>query len=128
MNQKFQGNMQKYLVDGYDFLNYSFLGLKITLVILCQTWSWYDGVSNTAHSITALALQSPSYVYTKCGVIILPYKITLCPAAGWYQCQTGKKNSIHMVFIRKKNNSLVQMILMKKCKIVYHFVYEKIVV
>lgn len=102
MNQKFQGNMQKYLFDGYDFLNYSFLGLKITLVILYQTWSCYDGVSNTAHSITACALQSPSYVYTKCGVIILPYKISLCPAAGWYQCQTGKKLYPYGVYQEEK--------------------------
>ena len=47
MNQKFQGNMQKYLVDGYGFLNYSSL-FEITWAILSQTWSCYDGVSSTA--------------------------------------------------------------------------------
>lgn len=34
MNQKFQGNMQKYLVDGYEFLNYVFFLFEITWVIL----------------------------------------------------------------------------------------------
>jgi len=60
MNQKFQGNMQKYLVDGYGFLNFCSL-FDITWVILSQTWTCYDGVSNTAF----LHVFSIMYINTK---------------------------------------------------------------
>lgn len=70
MNQKFQGNMQKYLVDGYDFLNYSFLCLK----------SHGPSFLKLKAAMMASASLILCTVYTKCGMIILPYKTTLCPA------------------------------------------------